>query len=1068
MRRVGRQQFFSGRVVKNNQTMDGSTNNVDDDGLPFGFDDEAWTQLQGSSSNFVNPFEAREAGNNRPPMGALPTNNEDRESEESSNDDSDVDNSNVDDDEEVDDTVETENNEIATVSGFAQDNFTMVGGYKEDVEVKDATHVTKGDNKTIYPYLLYKYVGDDNNNEFLEENDENQLFVHYNNKYFNVEENNDNTFFFKAPHFSYKSKDIHPDTMFPAHLKIRVVIPKAYDNVKEGTYTIHLKDDNEEEEEEDDDENNILLSEDVTITKKTMHAFELKYEPKDATDFYHVVKSLNNTVSTIVLQQKTEKTELKVILQDAILPYREMHKVYEDDNDTNHGSYKDMNNFLLQPEVRDFTTMYKLCSGGKNALTTDDMKQAINLIKNENGTMQCKPMLDQNDVDVYKKAFPKCHRGEAYSGQTTTDCPYLDETLAGARRALGDRDFQDVANQGKAVRWPENYQQAQRFGKVVGKLDSEYIEGSSEVSADDLAYLRRKKRMEEREEDVDNEDVSGDDFMKDGYGLSKNNFLRIVKCAFLNKRRRKYKERNDYALEISVSENRNRIQSDDGAIQQCKFRDYVLLYSDNDTLTVTMDDNGKLTVQNAEGYDLDNVLVFLPDPTKGWIEHGTTVNFEDDDGTATCQLENKRFSIHSRASDEDIKVLLIFNKMYEFAYVLSDVDEHGSFETVLENSDAKFDRMVFSDTQWVNAEPVPKNETNVWKSKLRHWISTGNATGTFGLPALCAEAGIQRKGATRPSNKVRRDRLYADPDPNEKKKAGLCRRINGDSVEYKIRECTSDTDEKNDLYRKDDFIDNRFRLSMFTAMDVAACPAKGYRDNSVVESEIRKKDWKIIEDKNGNKSVVFKDEVTDFRKKRVMKNVVDALVDVLRGAKEICKGRGKKQVLGQDIIDHLLKTHPESYRKVFHTEEESEEEEEESEEEKEESEGEGEGEEGEEEDEEEDEEEEEEVDERQEGEEGEGEKEEEVDEGEEEDEEGEEEEEVDERAEEEFDLLRNFKTNLNRTTSLDRTGVRNDGNITGNTVSLDHVLDDQLRIDEGVSWDPNIFIEMDQTNPPNQ
>ena len=68
---------------------------------------------------------------------------EDRESEESNNDDSDVDNSDVDsvvDDEEVDDTVETENNEIATVSGFAQDNFTMVGGYKEDVEVKDATH----------------------------------------------------------------------------------------------------------------------------------------------------------------------------------------------------------------------------------------------------------------------------------------------------------------------------------------------------------------------------------------------------------------------------------------------------------------------------------------------------------------------------------------------------------------------------------------------------------------------------------------------------------------------------------------------------------------------------------------------------------------------------------------------------------------------------------------------------------------------------------------------------------------------------------------------------------------
>ena len=49
-----------------------------------------------------------------------------------------------------------------------------------------------------------------------------------------------------------------------------------------------------------------------------------------------------------------------------------------------------------------------------------------------------------------------------------------------------------------------------------------------------------------------------------------------------------------------------------------------------------------------------------------------------------------------------------------------------------------------------------------------------------------------------------------------------------------------------------------------------------------------------------------------------MKKVVDALVKVLEGAKIICENRGKKQVLGQDIIDHLLRTYPGSYRKVFH------------------------------------------------------------------------------------------------------------------------------------------------------
>ena len=103
-------------------------------------------------------------------------------------------------------------------------------------------------------------------------------------------------------------------------------------------------------------------------------------------------------------------------------------------------------------------------------------------------------------------------------------------------------------------------------------------------------------------------------------------------------------------------------------------------------------------------------------------------------------------------------LLLILNGAYEFAYVLSDVDDVGSFETILniEKRNNDYNRMVFSDTQWVNAEPVP-DKTNVWKSKLRHWIPTGNATGTFGLPALCAMADIQRKGATRPSNTVKNE-----------------------------------------------------------------------------------------------------------------------------------------------------------------------------------------------------------------------------------------------------------------------------------------------------------------------
>ena len=329
--------------------------------------------------------------------------------------------------------------------------------------------------------------------------------------------------------------------------------------------------------------------------KTVKKVIEFEYEPTSAVDF-NIVRSSFNKASTIILKQNgvEQPPYENVILQDAILPYREMHNVYENE----YGSYKDMNNFLLQPEVRDFTTMYKLCSGGKNALTTDDMKQAIKLIKNNNGTMQCKPMSNDSDVEEYEKAFPKCHRGKVYTDQErrTEECPYLDETLAGARRALGNQDFQDVATQGKAVRWPENYQQAQRFGKVVGKLDSEYIEGSKTISPDDLAFLRRKKRMRERGED---ETTPDSEFLKGGYGLSKNNYLRIVECAYNNSMLRDDYENKDPPLEIEVSEDRSRIKSGDEAIRQCKFRDHVLLYNHDYVIKATIDRNGNITFDDG-------------------------------------------------------------------------------------------------------------------------------------------------------------------------------------------------------------------------------------------------------------------------------------------------------------------------------------------------------------------------------------------------------------------------------------------------------------------------------------
>ena len=47
-------------------------------------------------------------------------------------------------------------------------------------------------------------------------------------------------------------------------------------------------------------------------------------------------------------------------------------------------------------------------------------------------------------------------------------------------------------------------------------------------------------------------------------------------------------------------------------------------------------------------------------------------------------------------------------------------------------------------------------------------------------------------------------------------------------------------------------------------------------------------------------------------------SVVGALVDILEGAKKVCDDRKKRQVLGQDVITHLLRAYPDVYRKVFY------------------------------------------------------------------------------------------------------------------------------------------------------
>ena len=125
---------------------------------------------------------------------------------------------------------------------------------------------------------------------------------------------------------------------------------------------------------------------------------------------------------------------------------------------------------------------------------------------------------------LYARAYAKCFRGKttedgrkAFNQRSRPkDCPYYEETRKRGHRAVKKKnDLVGLAKQGKAVRWPDHLAKAQQYGKIVGRLDSEYVEGSSHVTADDLAYDRRKKFVLQRKAE------------KDGYGISWSNYKRI-------------------------------------------------------------------------------------------------------------------------------------------------------------------------------------------------------------------------------------------------------------------------------------------------------------------------------------------------------------------------------------------------------------------------------------------------------------------------------------------------------------------------------------------------------------
>ena len=73
----------------------------------------------------------------------------------------------------------------------------------------------------------------------------------------------------------------------------------------------------------------------------------------------------------------------------------------------------------------------------------------------------------------------------------------------------------------------------------------------------------------------------------------------------------------------------------------------MLLYKQDYVIEATIK-NGNITFDDESNsadsdYTDQTALVFLPDPTNGWIEHGATVDFEKEEGkenSYTGQLED--------------------------------------------------------------------------------------------------------------------------------------------------------------------------------------------------------------------------------------------------------------------------------------------------------------------------------------------------------------------------------------------------------------------------------------------
>lgn len=388
-------------------------------------------------------------------------------------------------------------------------------------------------------------------------------------------------------------------------------------------------------------------------------------------------------------------------------------------------------------------------------------------------------------MKLYAKSWKYCgiedDLHEAWNNGVTT-CPkytrILEEAHAQANLGVGvtrqvgesEEDYtQRVRN--SAIRWSDQQPTANMFQKQYGKrkaqeqseilnLDGNTRTGMNEmVSVNQRAYQKRLKTVQGRKE------LDGGERY-----LSQSNIRRLVAGGIYNLTHRKV--------------------------------DFDFPHVENPTVTAFAANGDDPIITNPNitaGNGVYQYLITLADV--GNLRVGDYVHVVP---TLGAGQEQQQYGYISEIDDIDSQIkFLTTNEINALDVTLqlvpnTTVAPPCDIQEVLEN------RVELG----TGAEIAVAQLSNKYNSSAKYWLSSGNTNGTYGVPALCAGAKIYRKGATRPSKKVK-----------DKGKQKQCRDLLGrlqtegdDAVEgwerlklimqFKLRDCQGDG---NDLYKKKDF-----------------------------------------------------------------------------------------------------------------------------------------------------------------------------------------------------------------------------------------------------------------------